>query len=230
MRDKMNGKIIAAEKMTWKDRGFGLKPVDESGERYLWWLLFWPIYWTRYFLVEAFNPAKVYHPVYCPLDDWIPFQEGFIIPYMLWMMGMLAMCFYTLIMDLDTFKRYSKFLAVSMTISTLVFILYPSCQNLRPQVFPRDNFLTDCVKLLYIVDTNTNVFPSEHAIGSIAIWLAALHSKKLRTPLRITLITLFTSLTCFSTVFLKQHSVLDIAAAIPVCIIAYLISYRDKRN
>jgi len=211
-----------------KYRGFTLRRINEPQFKHLWWLLFWPIYWLRYFLVEAFNPATSYHPIYCPLDDMIPFQECFIIPYMLWMVSMVALCLYTLFFDVDTFKRYSKFLAISMSISSVIFLLYPSCQNLRPTVYPRDNFLTDCVKLLHMVDTNTNVFPSEHAIGSIAVWLAALHTKQLRTPLRITLITVFTTLTCFSTVFLKQHSILDIAAAVPICFIAFLFCFRRK--
>ena len=209
--------------------GFSLRRINEPRFKHLWWLLFWPIYWLRYPLVELLNPAEQYHPIYCPFDDSIPFQEWFIIPYMLWMVSMVLFCLYTLFYDVDTFKRYSKFLTVSMSISSVIFLLYPSCQNLRPEVFPRDNFLTDCVNLLYTVDTNTNVFPSEHAIGSFAVWLAALHTKQLRTPLRITLITVFTTLTCFSTVFLKQHSILDIAAAVPICIIACMFCFRGKK-
>ena len=117
-----------------------------------------------------------------------------------------------------------------MSISTVIFLLYPSCQNLRPDSFPRDNLLTNCVKLLYAADTNTNVFPSEHAIGSAAVWFAAMHAKPLRTPLRITLITLLTMMTCFSTIFLKQHSIIDILAAIPVCLVAYYFSFGRKKR
>ena len=90
--------------------------------------------------------------------------------------------------------------------------------------------MTNCVKLLYAVDTNTNVFPSEHAIGSVAVWVAAIHTRSLRTPLRITLITLLAMFTCFSTVFLKQHSVIDIFAAIPVCMVAYYFSFGRKER
>lgn len=210
--------------------GFRLRRINEPQFRHLWWLLFWPIYWLRYPLIELLNPAVQYHPIYCPLDDMIPFQEWFIIPYMLWMVCMVTFCVYTLHYDLNVFKRYSKFLVISMSISSVIFLVYPSCQNLRPEVFPRDNFLTDCVKLLYLVDTNTNVFPSEHAIGSVAVWLAAMHIKSLRTPLRVTLVTALTTLTCFSTVFLKQHSIFDIIAAVPICLIAYWLCYRGKNR
>ena len=117
-----------------------------------------------------------------------------------------------------------------MSISTCVYVLYPSCQNLRPEVYPRENLLTDLVKILHVSDTNTNVFPSEHAIGSAAIFLAALRSKKLRAPLPLTLLTVFSVLTFLSTVFLKQHSVLDLIAALPVCAIAYFAAYRRKEH
>jgi len=59
-----------------------------------------------------------------------------------------------------------------MSLSTVIFLLWPSCQELRPAAFPRDNLFTRCVALLYASDTNTNVFPSEHAIGSAAVWMA----------------------------------------------------------
>jgi len=209
-------------------RGFRLSKINEPQFKHLLWLLFWPLYWLRYPLIERLHPAAYYHPINCPLDDMIPFQEWFIIPYMLWMVMMVALCLYTLFYDVDVFQRYSKFLVISMSISTVIFLLYPSCQNLRPTTFPRDNFLTNCVKLLYAVDTNTNVLPSEHAIGSAAVWFAAMHTKTLRTPLRITLITFLSVLTCFSTVFLKQHSAIDILAAIPVCLGAYYFSFRRK--
>ena len=61
-----------------------------------------------------------------------------------------------------------------MTISTAVFIVYPSCQNLRPEQLPRDNLLTGIVQMLYTIDTNTNVFPSEHAIGALVVLLSSL--------------------------------------------------------
>ncbi|MBR3849801.1 MAG: phosphatase PAP2 family protein [Oscillospiraceae bacterium] len=211
-------------------RGFRLRRINEPRFRHLWWLLFWPLYWLRYPVIEHMNPAERCHPIYCPLDDAIPFSEWFIIPYMLWMVCMVLLCLYLLFYDLEGFRRYSKFLLVSMSISTCVYLLYPSCQNLRPEVYPRENLLTDLVKILHVSDTNTNVFPSEHAIGSAAIFLAALRSKKLRAPLPLTLLTVFSVLTFLSTVFLKQHSVLDLIAALPVCAIAYFAAYRRKEH
>lgn len=204
-------------------REFRFSRIHEPQYRHLWWLLFFPAYWLRYPLIENLNPASTYRPIYCALDDRIPFCEWFYIPYMLWTVSMLAFCLYTLLYDVDAFKWYMKFLTVSMSISTVIFLIYPSCQNLRPTEFPRDNILTKAVAFLYRADTNTNVFPSEHVIGAIAVWLGSLRCKTLRSPGKIAAGTAFMLLVSVSTVFLKQHSVLDVLAAIPVCLLSAML-------
>ena len=59
---------------------------------------------------------------------------------------------------------------------------------------------------IYANDTNTNVCPSIHVIGSLAVWLAARDMKQLPPLLRKYLIPAMAILISVSTVFLKQHS------------------------
>lgn len=207
-------------------RDFRLRRLNEPMYRHLWWLLFWPAYLLRYFLLERWNPAQAYHVIHCALDDRIPFQEGFLIFYVCWYFLIVGVHLYTLLRDVDVFCRYSKFLCISIAISTAVFLLYPSCQNLRPETFPRDNFLTRVVGVLYTVDTNTNVFPSEHVIGAVAALAAAAHTRL--PPARLAGLTVLTVLVCVSTLFLKQHSVLDVLGALLICLIAYFLSYEKR--
>lgn len=211
-------------------RQFRLSKINEPEYRHLWWLLFWPIFGLRYLILERFVPVSYYTPIYSPLDDRIPFQEWFLIPYVLWYVCLVGMQLYTILYDVKSFKTYMKFLSISMTISTVIFIVYPSCQNLRPEVLPRDNLLTRIVQMIYAIDTNTNVFPSEHAIGAMVVLLSSLHTKGLRSPLKTTVLTILTILICMSTVFLKQHSVLDVIAAVPVTLVAYWICYWRKKH
>lgn len=195
-------------------------------ERGSWYLLFWPVFGLRYLLMETYNPAAVYHPVHCPLDDSIPFLEGFLIPYFLWYFCMIGIHFWLYLRRDPAYRQYSRYLMVSMGISTAVFLLYPTCQELRPRMFPRDNILTDLVQILYRLDTNTNVCPSEHVIGSVGFFLAASYSADLRRAL--TWIGPLALLTAAATVFLKQHSVLDVLAAIPVCGIGWYAGFYRK--
>lgn len=211
-------------------RQFRLSKINQEEYRHLWLLLFWPAYILRYIIIENLNPAAEYVTVWCPLDDWIPFQEGFLIFYVMWYVFIVGMHLYTLLFDITSFRRYTKFLVISILISTATFLLFPTCQELRPAVFPRDNYLTRLVQMIYSVDTSTNVCPSEHVIGSVAVLLAAFHTKSLCSPGKLTAISVLAVLISVSTVFLKQHSVVDIIAALPVCVVAYILTYGIKRK
>lgn len=209
-------------------RNFRLRKINEPQYRHLWWLLFWPAYLTRYFLIENCNPAQSYHVMHCFLDDKIPFHEVFLIFYVCWYFFIIGIHLYTFLYDADTFRRYNKFLCISITMSTTIFLLYPNCQQLRPAEFPRDNLLSRTMGLIYGVDTNTNVFPSEHVIGALAALAAAAHTERLRRLDRLALLTVLTILICASTLFLKQHSVLDVLGALPICTISYLLCYEKR--
>lgn len=187
------------------------------------YFLFWPIIGLRYLLLERVLIPAQYHEVSCTLDRFIPFQEVFLIPYVLWYAFLIGVHVYTFLYDTPSFRWYTRFLITAFSISTLVFILCPTCQNLRPAVFPRDNFLTEGVKLLYAADTNTNVCPSEHVIGSIAAFLAVRNTRSLQKPGLTVFFGILAFFTSIATVFLKQHSAVDVLAALPVCGIAFLL-------
>ena len=209
-------------------KGFRLKKISEPQYRHFWLLLFWPIYYLRYFLVEALNPAgSLCHVMHSALDDLIPVCEIFLIPYSLWMVLLLAMTVFTMLYDVDTFRKYMKFLMITITVSTTVFLVYPTCQNLRPEQFERDNLFTWILGIVYRMDTNTNVCPSEHVIGAMALLAAAFHSSFLSDKAwKKVLWVLSMILVSLSTVFLKQHSILDVLYALPLCLAAYFLAFR----
>lgn len=188
------------------------------------YFLFWPIFVLRYLLLENFHPADVYHPVRCALDDRIPFLEGFILPYFAWYFCILGVHIWLYCRKDPVFRIYSGYLIMTISISTVIFLLYPTCQELRPVVFPRSNLLTEAVELLYGMDTNTNVCPSEHVIGSAGFFLAVCHAEGAgRGQKRMAAVAAI--LTGSATVFLKQHSLVDVLAALPVCAIGWLAAF-----
>lgn len=163
-------------------RAFRLHKIHQEEYRHIPYLLFWPVFGLRYLLIERVLIPDHYHAVSNALDAMIPFQEAFLIPYVLWYLFIIGIHCYTFLYDIPAFRWYSQYLIAAFSISTLIFLLFPTCQNLRPVEFPRDNLLTHFVQLIYRADTNTNVCPSEHVIGSIAAFLAVLHTKSLRKP------------------------------------------------
>ena len=87
-------------------------------------------------------------------------------------------------------------------------------------------FFTDVVKLLYTIDTNTNVFPSLHVGYSLAMMSIWVKEKTVSLYVKL-FISLFCISVCLSTAFVKQHSVLDGFASIIMCAIIEVILFKD---
>ena len=206
-----------------------LKPSDLKKERYrhVLLLLYWPVYLLVFLMIERFT-GGAYTPIRCGLDDAIPFCEWFIVPYFLWFPYLVGMLLYTLLEDTESFRRLMRYFIVTFTAAVILYRLFPNCQELRPTSFPRDNLMTGIVAFLYRLDTNTNVCPSEHVIGSAGVIFAAFSSPKLKKH-RAWILALGI-LICASTVFVKQHSLWDHAAAIPVCLAGWLLCFRAREG
>ena len=119
-------------------------------------------------------------------------------------------------------QKYIFFLQLS---AILIYIVFPSRQDLRPEFFPRENLLTDIVAFIYSIDTNTGVCPSLHCGISIAIASVWAKSKNVPKAVKVS-IALFCLIICLSTVFIKQHSFIDLLAAIPLCLIGEYLLFR----
>ncbi len=193
--------------------------------RHLKLLLYWPFFGLAFLFVERIGVGGSYYPMHCAADDIIPFCEYFLIPYLFWFVFLVGMHIYTLLFDVESFKKFMHFIMLTYSAAMLIYLLFPTCQNLRPTEFARDNIFTHFMAAFYQFDTNTNVCPSIHVIGSVAVMLAAWHSKHFSTPRWRAGFLLAALLICISTLFLKQHSLLDVLAALPICATADLIVY-----
>lgn len=209
---------------------FRFSKLNTPEFRHLKWLIFWPIYGLVFLTLERLWIRDSYYPIHCGLDDYIPLCEYFLIPYLFWFVFLIGIHIYTLLYDTDSFVGLMKFIIVSYSLAILVYIIFPNCQELRPAVFARDNVFTRFLTGFYQFDTNTNVCPSIHVIGSVAVAVCAWKSRHFNTtPWRI-VFCVTALLISISTVFLKQHSVIDLLAAIPVCVIAYIAAYGIKKK
>ncbi len=204
-------------------RHFRLNKLNQPEYSHLRLLMAWPLYFAAYFLTENLIPASVCTPIHCALDDLIPFCEIFVIPYVLWYALVAGSLLYFALYNVESFTKLMKFIIVTMVCAMVIYVLFPNRQDLRPAEFPRDNLLSRLVGLLYAFDTNTNVCPSLHVAYSVGIAFVWVQEKGV-PPIVKSLIVIFAILVCLSTAFIKQHSVLDGLAAIPVCIAAAIIS------
>lgn len=198
--------------------------------KHLFYLLYWLVFGLFFAYVERLQGARDYYPVYSPLDDLIPFCEWFLLPYLFWFVYLVGFHLYALVFDVEAFRRLMRFVMLTYSVSMLIYLFLPTCQELRPETFARDNFLTRFMKDFYSFDTNTNVCPSIHVIGSLAVCGAAWHSKAFRSPAWRTAFAVTAFLISISTVFLKQHSILDVFAAIPICALGWILFFRKPEE
>lgn len=192
-------------------------------------LLGWVGYLLMYALTENLIPAQRCTPIHIWLDDVVPFCEWFVIPYVLWYLLIVGSLGYFLLYNVAHFKNLQTYIIITQIIAMAVYIIFPNRQDLRPEVFPRENALTALLGVIYSVDTNTGVFPSLHVAYSLGIastWLREKQAGKLWKAFVVFLVVMI----CLSVAFVKQHSVADIFGAIPVCLFAEWFVFFRKRN
>ena len=209
-------------------RKLRLSNIGTPEYRHLLLLLGWVGYFILYFLTENLIPRESCHVIHSPLDDLIPFHEGFVIFYVGWYVLIVLSLGYFLLYSVQSFKHLQTYIIITQILAMVVYIVYPSRQELRPEVFPRENVLTWIMGVIYSIDTNTGVLPSLHVAYSVGIASTWLRERNAKPWLKV-FITLFCLGVCISVAFVKQHSVLDIFAAIPVCMVAeWFVFFRKK--
>ena len=199
-----------------------MKAIDKAKSflkkyRHAWVLSYFLIYMPWFVYLEKRTDVRHYM-IHSPIDNHIPFIAVTVA--------------YFLIKDKWGFYRLCAFLFSGMTIFLIICTVFPNALNLRPTVFPRDNMFTDMVKVLYKTDTPTNVLPSIHVFNSIGAGIAISHSNDLKKHRWIQISAyILAALIILSTMFLKQHSVTDVIAAVTMACIIYPFVYvaADKK-
>ena len=200
--------------------------------KHAWPLLYVFIYMPWFILLEKYIPADFpgLHVMHCALDDIIPFCEWFVIPYLLWFLYIPAIFVFLFYHSKNEFYRLCAYEFTGMTIALLVCTFYPNGLELRLSHIVRENILIDLVHFLYNNDTPTNVCPSLHVFVTVAAHVCLVkspHMKELHSRKRIKNISLVLAiLICLSTMFLKQHSVIDVVCGISLAVVLYFVVFK----
>ncbi|WP_302625740.1 phosphatase PAP2 family protein [uncultured Eubacterium sp.] len=199
--------------------------------KHAWPLLYVFIYMPWFIFLENKIPATYpgLHIIHCAIDDIIPFCELFVIPYLLWFLYIPAVFVFLFYHSKNEFYRICAYEFTGMTIALLVCTVYPNGLELRLSEITGNNILTDLVRFLYDSDTPTNVCPSIHVFATIAAHICLIkspHMKELKPRQNIKRISLVLSiLICLSTMFLKQHSVIDVISGFVLAFVLYFVVF-----
>lgn len=185
-------------------------------------LLFIPLLFSFYLLQRFIEPKYI---IYSDIDSHIPFIKEFIIPYVIWYAYIAWPFIYFGIYSKNDFIDYFKFIYIGMFTSFVIYFIFPNGLALRQPIVGNDIF-SELIKLLRYIDPPTNVCPSIHVYDAIAVYIIVRKSSlfQTRTIIKNSCLTL-TILICISTVFIKQHSIIDVIAGIALSMVMYLCIY-----
>ena len=153
------------------------------------------------------------------IDALIPLWPVWAVPYLLsipWWIG--ALVWGAIKMDYPRWRHFSLCLGLTMIISYLVFIFYPTYVD-RPLITGQD-FLSQLVLMIYGSDQAHNALPSGHTYTTLIISIFWSQWQPKFKPLWIGIAVLV----LLSTLFTKQHYLLDLLAAGLLVVGTYLLS------
>lgn len=160
----------------------------------------------------AFNNSKRgVRSLVTPLDAAIPFRKEFVIPYVAWYVFIFITIAYLCYKDRRTY--YSTVISYNLVLiaSYITFFFFQTTVP-RPELMGSDIF-TKIVTIIYGADQPYNCFPSIHVSTSFlmirAVMVSSCKSKKNMIAVWFTSIMVI-----ISTLFIKQHVILDVVSGI----------------
>lgn len=199
---------------------------------HLWYQLYWVIYLVWFFWLDntITQPKYIIH---APLDDLIPFNEWFVIPYCSWFLLLVAVTALLWWKDTASYDKLCLMMFSGMTFCLIVYMLLPNGLDLRPTVeeIGRSNPAMWVMQLLWKADASVNVCPSIHCQSTACMAIAISESKLAeQRPVLRPIALVWAALICLSTVFTKQHSVLDVVCGLAVAVVWLPVLYRDRNR
>lgn len=179
----------------------------KSNKQILWVLGIIPMT-ALYFAAQHLNSE--FHLVHIPFDDLIPFIPAFIIPYWSWFIYFPLLLFVAVAAEKEKALGNALFFFGGLLTAILILFLYPTMVDLRPEIIG-DGFFGFLCRVTYAADAPVNAFPSIHCYDALMLHLLVFRGGKLgkNKPLHIASAVICAAI-CLSTVFVKQHSVVDI--------------------
>ena len=171
--------------------------------------------------IERAFPPKI------PFDDLIPiipvFAVIYLFSYVFWICGPIAVS----LTKKRNFVNSIVGLSLAYLIGFLFFVFLPTCMDRSREglmeVASRPGLFNWLLSIIYGADGSGmafNLFPSYHCLISLYCYLGVRRQPEISKGFRIYSL-IMTVLICLSTVFTKQHYVLDIAGGLGISLLCY---------
>ncbi|HEY0593879.1 MAG TPA: phosphatase PAP2 family protein [Thermoanaerobaculia bacterium] len=189
----------------------------------VWMVLFVSMIPFYVFIGDGMRGRASHYPELA-LDRLIPLQPSWVLVYGTLYFYLIALPWLTIRQPAHIRRMVFAYLLIWIT-AYACFLLFPS-EARRPDVVPGDGFGARGLRFLYESDTPRNCFPSLHVAHS---FVSALACWRLHRRVGMAAIAA-ASVVAVSTLFTKQHYLLDILGGIGLAFAAYLIFLRGYRR
>jgi hypothetical protein len=187
---------------------------------YLLFLLVFPVLAVIYKVLN--NRSNTAVDMTTSIDQVIPFLPIFIIPYILWYAYIFCYLIYFCFKDTKVYLNTLMLIVIS---ELACFVIYFFFQSTVPRpALAGDNIIIDFVTWIYTKDRPYNCFPSIHVLTTFAIMLASFHIKNKHFINKLSIHILGT-LIIISTLFVRQHVVLDMIGSMFLVTFLYGITF-----
>ena len=182
------------------------------------------VHFLIFFGTKPLTANAVHHSIPVPFENAIPFAPEWVTVYtatfIFWLLG-LAVC---MTRERELCFRMFTGIYIAELICAVFFVAMPTV-TVRPEA-PGGVCYDRLLAQLYAADQPTNLFPSMHCMFAYMVFRGFMIAK-LDKPVIIGS-GLFAALVCASTVFVKQHFLLDTFAGIILGEVAVTLSLKTN--
>lgn len=151
------------------------------------------------------------HSLVLAADNMIPFVKLFILPYVGWYAFIFLTMAYLCYKDRETYFITLTTYVLGLLASFITFYLFQTTVP-RPEIAGND-ILTKLILLIYNADKPYNCFPSIHVLTSYLMFKAIMRSD-IKNKLNLSVIGISSAFIIISTLFVKQHVILDVISGV----------------
>lgn len=172
-----------------------------------------------YFLIKNF--INSYNTV-SSLGFEFPLIKEFVYIYNSWYPFIFLASFIIYIKNKELYKKFILTMIIGILLSDLTFLIYPTI-IVRPEIEIK-GFTDLILYLTYYFDTPAvNCVPSVHCLFCFISIYYVILNKKIKTKIKVPIIT-YLILIILSTLFIKQHLLIDVVVASIYTIISILLT------
>ena len=180
------------------------------------WFIMIPIINVNYILASFLT--KKGHDITVALDKVIPFKAIFIIPYVYWYVYIVIGFVFILINSRRDYMRLFISFFIGMSVCYAIYYVYPT-EITRP-IIQKGDLLNNLVNFIYSADKPVNCFPSLHVLTTYFIMR---YTKYKNSKKKFYYTQIIGLLIILSTLFIKQHFVLEVIGGILLAEITILV-------